>query len=209
MIRLGKRPASARPPQPDAIVIGASAGGVEAISVLLTALPARFDIPVFVVQHLPRERPSLLADIFTPRCARPVCEAADKEPVARGTVYFAPPDYHLLVDRSDDGPLLSLSSDEPVCFARPSIDVLFEAAADVYAEGLLGIVLSGANEDGSDGLAAVLAAGGRGWVQRPAEASSSLMPASALARCPQAEVLGLADMAARLAGMPAGSSRKV
>ncbi|MEC5398764.1 chemotaxis protein CheB [Uliginosibacterium sp. H1] len=207
MIRLGKRPARSGPAV-DAIAIGASAGGVEALSTLLSALPADFDLPVFIVQHLPRERPSLLADIFTPRCRRPVYEAADKEPVARGTVYFAPPDYHLLIDRGDAGPLLSLSSDEPVCFARPSIDVLFEAAADVYAEGLLGIVLSGANDDGSDGLAAILAAGGRGWVQRPAEASSSLMPASALARSPAAEVLSLADMAARLGRSPFATTQR-
>ena len=111
----------------EALVIGASAGGVEALLTLLPALPATFPAAVFVVLHLPRERPSLLVDIFRPKCALPVAEAQDKEPVRPGHIYFAPPDYHLLVEKGGE---MSLSDDELVNFSRPSIDVLFESAAD-------------------------------------------------------------------------------
>jgi len=176
----------------DAVVIGTSAGGIEALSVLLPALPAGLRAPVFVVLHLPRERPSLLVDIFQPKCAMPVREAQDKEPVEPGTVYFAPPDYHLLVD---DGPQLALSADEPVHFSRPSIDVLFESAAEQYGDRLLGIILTGANEDGASGLAAVHGAGGRTVVQQPETAHSTLMVESAIKRSPVDLVLSLEHIA--------------
>lgn len=176
----------------DAVVIGASAGGVEALLLLLCALPATLAACVLVVLHLPRERPSLLVDIFAPRCRLSVREAEDKQPVEHGCICFAPPDYHLLVD---EGPQLVLSADPPVCFSRPSIDVLFESAADVWRRRLLGIVLTGANEDGAAGLAAVRRAGGRAVVQRPSEAQASLMPRSALQRVPDALVLGLPEIA--------------
>ena len=175
----------------DAIAIGASAGGVEALGVLLPALPARLRQPVFVVQHLPRDRKSLLVDIFAPRCARPLCEAGDKEPVEAGVVYFAPPDYHLLIDR---GPCLALSADALVNYSRPSIDLLFESAADEYGPRLMAMVLSGANEDGAAGLAAVAAAGGVTVVQRPDDASVAIMPAAALQRVHADFVLPLADI---------------
>jgi two-component system chemotaxis response regulator CheB len=186
-----------------AVVIGTSAGGVEALSILLPALPATLRVPVFVVLHLPRERPSLLVDIFTPRCARPVREAEDKEPVAAGTVYVAAPDYHLLIEEPDlredqnraKGPRLALSIDEPVHFSRPSIDVLFESAADVYGRRLLGIILTGGNEDGARGLEAVHRAGGVTVVQQPASAQVPLMAESALKRNPAARVLTLEQIA--------------
>lgn len=161
----------------DAIVIGTSAGGVEALSALLPAIPRSYGGAVFVVLHLPRERRSLLVDIFGPKCALSVREAEDKEPVVPGTIYFAPPDYHLLVEK---GPALALSTDEPVNFSRPSIDVLFESAADVYGPHLLGIILTGANEDGAAGLEAVSRAGGTTCVQEPSTAYASLMAQSAL-----------------------------
>lgn len=183
-----------------AIVIGASAGGVEAIGTLLSALPAALQAPVFIVLHLPRERPSLLATIFQLKCALPVREASDKEPVAPGTVYLAPPDYHLLVD---EGPLTALSADEPVHYSRPSIDVLFESAADVYRAGLLGVVLTGGNQDGAAGLAAVIAAGGQGVVQLPESAQVPYMPAAALQRNPSSRVLSLGDIAGLFAALPA------
>ena len=170
----------------DAVVIGASAGGVQALAVLLPALPASSRAAVFVVLHLPRERPSLLVEVFRPLCAAPVCEAEDKQPVEPGTICFAPPDYHLLVDR---GPVLALSADEPVHYSRPSIDVLFESAADVYGPHLAGIVLTGANRDGSVGLAAVKRAGGIALVQSEASAHSPLMPGSA-ARAVVADFIG-------------------
>ncbi len=184
----------------EAVVIGASAGGVDALGLLLPALPARLRAAVFIVVHLPRERPSLLVDIFQPRCAVPVREAEDKQPVQAGTVYFAPPDYHLLLD---EGPQLALSADEPVHYSRPSIDVLFESAARIYRRGLLGIVLSGGNDDGSAGLATVLRAGGAGIVQLPQSAAVPLMPASALQRSPAAQPLTLPQIAARLGALDA------
>jgi two-component system, chemotaxis family, protein-glutamate methylesterase/glutaminase len=182
-----------------AVVIGASAGGVEALGVLLPALPVRLAAPVFVVLHLPRERPSRLVDIFTQRCALPVREAQDKEPALPGTVYFAPPDYHLLLEA---GPQMALSADEPVHFSRPSIDVLFESAADLYREHLLGLVLTGANRDGASGLHAVYRAGGITVVQRPESAKARLMPAAAMQQGPVHFVLTLERIAALLAALP-------
>jgi two-component system chemotaxis response regulator CheB len=176
----------------DAVVIGASAGGIEALVVLLPALPKATPTSVFIVLHLPRERPSLLVDIFQPKCAVAVREAQDKEPVEPGTVYFAPPDYHLLLDA---GPQLALSADELVHFSRPSIDVLFESAADLYGNRLLGIILTGANEDGAAGLEAVHRAGGLTVVQQPETAHASLMVESALKRSPVDFVMSLEQIA--------------
>ena len=187
-----------------AIVIGASAGGIEALSRLLPALPARLLAPVFVVLHLPRDRRSLLVEIFAPKCAVPVREAEDKDPVAAGTVYFAPPDYHLLVD---SGPQLSLSVDDPVHYSRPSIDVLFQSAADIYQSRLLGMVLTGGNQDGAAGLAAVRAAGGLTLVQDPAEAQLALMPRSALQHGPADFVLPLEEIALLLHTLDHGRPR--
>jgi len=181
----------------DAVVIGASAGGVEAVSLLLPALSDALRAAVFIVLHQPRERHSLLPALFQRKCAWPLHEAVDKQPIATGNVYLAPPDYHLLVDR---GPCIALSADEPVHFSRPSIDVLFESAADLYGERLLGIVLTGANEDGAAGLASVAAAGGVTVVQRPDTAQASTMPAAALRRIAADFVLPLAGIAGLLAG---------
>jgi two-component system chemotaxis response regulator CheB len=175
----------------DAVAIGASAGGVEVLSALLSALPADCRASFFVVVHIPRERPSLLAEVFRTRCALPVREAEDKEPVQPGTVYFAPPDYHLLLDR---GPACALSSDEPVHFSRPSIDVLFESAADIYGERLLGLILTGANQDGAEGLAAVGRAGGRTVVQEPGCAAVPFLPEAALQQGPVDFVLSLTQL---------------
>lgn len=180
----------------DAVVIGASAGGVEALSMLLPALRPGTAVAVFVVVHLPRDRPSLLAEIFARKCALAVREAEDKEPVQPGTVYFAPNNYHLLVDQ---GPQLALSVDELVHHSRPSIDVLFESAADVYRKKLLGIILTGANDDGAQGLAAVRESGGITVVQDPASAQSPQMVLSAIKRRSPDHVLSLEDIAALLA----------
>jgi two-component system, chemotaxis family, protein-glutamate methylesterase/glutaminase len=175
----------------DAVAIGASAGGVEALLALLSSLPAGCPVSFSIVMHIPRERPSLLPEVFRPRCALPVKEAEDKEPVQPGTVYFAPPDYHLLLDR---GPAFALSSDDPVHFSRPSIDVLFESAADIYGERLLGLILTGANQDGAAGLAAIGRAGGRTAVQEPGSAAVAFLPEAALQQGPVDYVLSLAQL---------------
>ncbi|ADJ64859.1 chemotaxis protein CheB [Herbaspirillum seropedicae] len=165
----------------EAIVIGASAGGVEALSEILPALRRGAAVATMVVLHLPRERPSLLAQIFADRCRQPVVEAQDKEPAQAGVIHFAPPDYHLLVDRSEDGPILAMSNDELVNYSRPAIDVLFESAADVYGPRLLGILLTGGNHDGAAGMQAIARAGGVTVVQSPQQAQVPYMPAQALA----------------------------
>ncbi|MET0656831.1 MAG: chemotaxis protein CheB [Steroidobacteraceae bacterium] len=176
----------------EAVVIGGSAGSVEALSVLLPALTAESRVSVLIVIHLPRERPSMLIDLFTPRCALPVREAQDKDPVEPGSVYFAPPDYHLLVE---EGRTLALSVDEPVNFSRPSIDVLFESAADVFGPRLMGVILTGANEDGAAGLKAIRRTGGMALVQEPSSAQVPFMPAAALKAVPDCQVLGLDQLA--------------
>lgn len=180
----------------DAIVVGGSSGAVEALTALLPALPASLQAALVIVLHLPRDRPSLLADIFRKRCPLPLKEAQDKELLVPGTVFFAPPDYHLLVD---EGPRLSLSIDAPVHFSRPSIDVLFESAADVFGPRLVGVLLSGANEDGARGLAAVREAGGLAIVQDPASAPMPAMPLAALARTTIDHTLPPSGIAALLA----------
>jgi two-component system, chemotaxis family, protein-glutamate methylesterase/glutaminase len=188
-------PGTASLPRVDAVVIGTSAGGLDALRVLLRALPAGFRPPLLVVQHLPAEGAPGLLGLLAEACALPVVEAIDKQPVPASTVVLAPPDYHLLVE---PGRTLALSVDPPVHYSRPAIDPLFETAAAVYGQGLLAIVLTGANRDGSAGAAAVRACGGRLWVQRPDTAYAPVMPAAALAQGADA-VLELPDMAARLA----------
>lgn len=183
-----------------AIVIGTSAGGIEALGVLLPALPAGTRAAVLVVVHMPRRRPSLLKDVFATRCALRVREAQDKQPVEPGTVCFAPPDYHLLVEPDEDGTFsLALSVDEPVHYSRPSIDVLFESAAECWGAGLMGIILTGANSDGVQGLEAVARAGGITVVQDPSEALASTLPADAVRSGVAQHVLPLAGIAALLA----------
>lgn len=176
----------------DAIVIGGSSGGIDALLHILPALPASLRVPVLVVVHLPRDRPSLLTDIFRPRCQLPLYEAQDQAPLEAGAVYFAPPDYHLLVDR---GPRLALSVDALEHYSRPSIDVLFESAADEYGERLVGILLSGANDDGARGMRAVANGGGLPVVQDPASAPVPTMPRAALAHTAVQHVLPSQDIA--------------
>ena len=187
----------------EGIVIGGSAGGVEALSLLLPALPARLRPAVFIVIHQPREPPGPLAAIFCDKCTVQVREAEDKEKVSPGVVYFAPPDYHLLIDA---GPQLALSADEPVQLSRPSIDVLFESAAEVYGPRLMGVVLTGASQDGAQGLAAVQRCGGITVVQHPASARAEVMPVAALRRTPADFVLALEELAALFRTLPRASA---
>jgi two-component system chemotaxis response regulator CheB len=176
----------------EAVVIGASAGALEALSLILPMLPEGFKPPVLVVVHVPPNKRSVLAELFERKCRLPVREAEDKEPIARGTVYFAPPDYHLLVEADR---CMSLSSDEPVLFSRPSIDVLFESAADAYGSALIAIILTGANHDGAEGMKAVVNAGGIALVQDPDGAFASAMPQAAIELCPTARVMSLSAIA--------------
>lgn len=184
----------------EAVVIGASAGAVQALSRILPVLPAGYPIPVLVVVHVPADRSDLLAPLFQARCPLVVKEAEDKEPIQPGFVYFGPSDYHMLVETDRT---LSLSADEPVLYSRPSIDVLFESAADAYGPGLVGVILTGANEDGAEGLAAVTTAGGTALVETPATAFSSAMPSAALERNTEARSMSLAAIADYLLGLGA------
>jgi two-component system, chemotaxis family, protein-glutamate methylesterase/glutaminase len=150
-----------RPPRAarafDAVVLGGSAGGTEVMSLLLAAPPADFAPTVLLVSHLPAETPSYLLETLSYRCALPVIEPDSGEVAVAGRVHVAPPGYHMLVD---DDRTIALSVDSSVRFSRPSIDVLFESAAHVYTSRLLGILLSGANDDGAHGLEVIRAMGG-------------------------------------------------
>ena len=180
----------------EAIVIGASAGAVEALTKLLPSLKPGFPLPIIIVVHVPADRRSAMADLFRAKCAIEVREAEDKEAIAAGTIYFAPPNYHLLVEADRT---LSLSCDAPVLFSRPSIDVLFESAADALGPRLIGIILTGANGDGARGLKAIIDAGGSGIVQTPSSAFASTMPEAALGASPSAHSMSLEAIAAYLA----------
>lgn len=176
----------------EAIVIGVSAGGLKALSAILPGLPRDYPLPIMICIHLPPGKKSIVAELFDEKCALSVREAEDKEPILPGNVYFAPPDYHLMVEPDRR---LSLSSEEPVLFSRPSINVLFETAADSYGAGLLGVVLTGANNDGAQGLRTIMLAGGTAIIEDPAEAYQAAMPQAAIEACPGARVLSLDDMA--------------
>lgn len=180
------------------MVIGGSSGAIDALITLLPALPPTLRASVLVVLHMPRDPRSRLLEIFRPHCALPLQEAQDQVSLQPATVYFSPPDYHLLIDQ---GPRTALSVDAPVHYSRPAIDVLFESAADFYGDQLVGILLSGANEDGARGMQAIHAAGGLTIVQDPASAAVSTMPRAALARVAAHHVLAPAGMGTLIADL--------
>jgi two-component system chemotaxis response regulator CheB len=182
-------------PPTAAVVIGASVGAIEALLTLLPKLPAQYPFAVLVVVHVPPDRKSALAELFAPRCKLAVKEADDKEVLCAGTLYFAPADYHLLVEQDFT---LSLSNDEPVHFSRPAIDVLFQSAADAFGSDLTGVILTGASSDGALGLRAVCANGGHALIQDPSTAEGEAMPRAAIATCPSAQVCTLEEIAAFL-----------
>jgi Chemotaxis response regulator containing a CheY-like receiver domain and a methylesterase domain len=171
-----------------AIVIGASAGGISALLTLLAPLPQTLRLPIITVLHVAEEKSSKLTEVFSYHVAAPVCFAQDKAYVAADTVYFASPGYHLSIEK---GRWFSLSREEPRFFSRPSIDFLLTSAADAYGAALLAIVLTGANEDGAEGLAAVARAGGITVVQDPDEAEFDIMPKAALNTCRPDRILPL------------------
>ncbi|MDD2002613.1 MULTISPECIES: chemotaxis protein CheB [Pseudomonas] len=179
-----------------AVVIGASAGGVAALFQVLGTLPSAFAIPVLCVLHLPDDRHSQLAGVLQRRLHRPVCEARDKERISGGQIYVAGPGYHLSVERDLT---LSLSQEEPVHFSRPAIDFLFISASDAFGDGLLGVLLTGANEDGARGLAYIKNNGGRTIVQDPRDAQVALMPEAALALHQPDHILTLSGIGQLLA----------
>jgi two-component system chemotaxis response regulator CheB len=180
----------------DVVLVGASAGGFEALLQICAALPVDFSLPMLVVLHLPPDTPSPVAHLLGQRCARPVVEALDKQPVEPGTVVIAPPGYHLLVERART---LALSVDEPVLHSRPAIDPLFESAAIAYGARVLALLLTGASADGTAGVAAVRRRGGRAWLQQPEDARVPIMPASAIQHAGADAVLTLPQICRRLA----------
>ncbi len=175
----------------EAVVIGASAGGFEALLAVLAGLPAGYPMPMAVVLHLPDNHDSRLAELFGFRLALKVREARDKEFLEPGTVYFAPPGYHLSIeaDRS-----FSLSCEDRVSYARPSIDVLMLSAADAYGPALCAVLLTGANYDGAAGLSGMQLAGGLAVVQDPATAEVPTMPEAAIRRMTPDLILSLAEI---------------
>lgn len=185
------------------VVVGASWGGLEALGHLLGGLRPDFSAPIVVVQHRGPAAPGgIMRHYLAARCALTVVDAEDKDLLAGGHVYLAPPDYHLLID---DGSL-ALSLEAPVAYSRPSVDVLFESASECYGPDLVAVVLTGANADGSRGVVEVAAAGGRVLAQDPEEAERPEMPAAAIATAAVHEVLTLSGLAARLNELDAGGS---
>ena len=180
-----------------AVVMGASAGGLDALSILLGYLPETYSWPVIIVQHVRHEQGGGLVEYFGRKCALSLHEAGDKEPVRPGCIYFAPPNYHLLVEPDKT---FSLSVDEKIHYSRPSIDVLFESAAQVWGRDLAGIVLTGANDDGAYGLRVIKEYGGLTIVQDPATAEHPVMPQSALDAGEVDHVLSLEQIGELLTG---------
>lgn len=177
------------------VVVGTSWGGLSALRTLIDELPQRATLPVVCVQHRHRDSNSLLTTLLQDRTVRRVAEVEDKAPIEPGMVYIAPADYHLLIDRGS----FSLTVDEAVRYSRPSIDVTFESAADSYGASTIGVVLTGANADGSRGLRRIADRGGMALVQEPLTAESATMPRAAIKAVPSARVMTIADIA-RLIG---------
>lgn len=188
----------APPARPRLIVLGTSLGGLRALSALLAALPASFELPLAIVQHRTTDNGGL-APFLQGVSALTVCEVEDRQPIAPRMVYLAPADYHLLVG---DGHF-ALSTDAPVNHARPAIDVLFESAASTYGPAAAGVVLTGASEDGAAGLAAIRRRGGATIVQEPADAECAVMPRAALQAVPGARSLPLAAIGPALVALSA------
>ena len=178
------------------VVVGTSRGGLKASQVLLSGLDATFPVPIVIVQHRGKDESSL-SDYLNRTSPLPVSEPEDKEAILPGHVYLAPRDYHLLIDSS----AFALSVDPPVGYARPSIDVLFESAVDVYRDRTIGIILTGGNQDGARGLAAIKSHGGLTLVEDPETAAHREMPEAAVARANPDWILPLDQIAARLTSL--------
>jgi two-component system chemotaxis response regulator CheB len=176
----------------DLVVIGGSAGAIDVLRQVLPRLTKAFRPSVAIVIHLPAQGPIVLHELLAGPGTPPMKVAEDKEPVMPGTIYFAPPDYHLLIE---GGGTFALSIDSRVHFARPAIDVLFESAAEAFGDRVMGIILSGANADGAAGLKAVANAGGLAVVQSLETAEMIAMPAAALEAVPDSIEVDVAELA--------------
>ena len=183
------------------VVVGSSAGGLRALERVLGALPATFPVPIVAVQHRSRESSDAYAQVIGMSTKLPVRDAEDNVPLVAPGVYVGPPDYHVLLEPGR----LALSVDEPVAYSRPSIDVLFESAADAYGANVVAVLLTGANADGARGLARIKEAGGFAIVQDPHTAESPEMPAAAIANAPVDRVLPLSEIADELLRRTAAS----
>lgn len=183
------------------VIVGASLGGFDALRFLLGGLPSDLPAPVVIVQHQGTTSGEL-GGLLQRYAALPVCEAEDKEGISPGRVYLAPAGYHLLVERGS----FALSTDAPVLYARPSIDVTFETAAEAYGAGVVGVVLTGAGRDGAIGLAHVKRRGGRVIVQDPETAHRRDMPVAALETVNPDWVLPLAEIAPTIVALCRGEA---
>lgn len=176
------------------VVVGTSTGGLNALQTLLSGLPAVFPLPIVIAQHRGQGSENGLCEFLSQWSSVPVVEPEDKEPLRRGRAYLAPRDYHLLIENQS----FALSTDAPVGFARPSIDLLFESAADEYQEQAIGVILTGANRDGARGLAAIKSRGGLTLVEDPISAACREMPEAAIAQTKPDWILPLEEIASRL-----------
>jgi two-component system chemotaxis response regulator CheB len=192
-----------RGPTYEIAVVGTSWGGLAALRTLTTALPRDFALPVAVVQHRHKDSDPLLGALLQDRTSLTVCEVEDKQPILPGFLFIAPPDYHLLVERGH----FSLSTDAPVRYSRPSIDVAFMSAADAYGDQVVGVVLTGANADGAQGLRGIADQGGLAIVQAPETAESPTMPRAALDAVPGALALPIPAIAQLLGTLRAAAPR--
>jgi two-component system chemotaxis response regulator CheB len=176
------------------VAMGTSWGGLSAMTKILGGMPADFPIPIVIVQHRSKDSDRLLSRLLQDNTDLEVCEIEDKDQLKPNTVHIAPADYHVMIESG----YFSLTVEEPVRFSRPSIDVMFDSAALTYGPGAIGVVLTGANEDGSRGLAHIAQRGGRALVQDPKTAEVPIMPQAAIRAVPSAEVLSLDKIPARL-----------
>jgi two-component system, chemotaxis family, protein-glutamate methylesterase/glutaminase len=189
----------------DLVVVGTSWGGLAALRTLVGALPASFRMAVTLVQHRHKDSDHVLRALLQERSHLVVCEVEDKMPIEEGHVYVAPPDYHTLVEPGH----FALSTEAPVRFSRPSIDVTFNSAADAYGHRVVGVVLTGANQDGASGLQRISELGGLAIIQDPKSAESPTMPAAAQKAVPRARVMSLQRIGEYLASLPSGNPERV
>jgi two-component system chemotaxis response regulator CheB len=189
----------------DVVVVGTSWGGLSALKTLVGALPASFQMAVTLVQHRHKDSDHVLRALLQERSPLVVCEVEDKMPLEEGHIYVAPPDYHTLIEPGH----FALSTEAPVRFSRPSIDVTFSSAADAYGHRVVGVILTGANADGASGLSRISELGGLALIQDPKTAESPTMPSAAQKAVPRARVMSLPRIAEFLATLPSGNPERV